>query len=310
MAGAPYEAGGIRVDDRGDPRRVRRRSSTRLAAARRDEARAAGITDLEIKSGYGLDVDERAALLRGRRAAHRRRHLPRRPRRARRVRAPARRLRRARLRRDARRLRPALPLDRRLLRAGRVRRRPVAAPCSRPAAPPGSGSGSTATSSARARASSSRSSSAPRRSTTAPTSTTPTSRRSPASDTVATFLPATDFSTRQPYPDARRVIDAGATVALATNCNPGSSYTTSMAFCIALAVRDLRMTAERGAARPRRWAAPGRCAATTSAASRPGARADARRPRRTVATRTSSTGPASRWWRRTVIGGTVRHTAR
>ena len=61
-------------------------------------------------------------------------------------------------------------------------------------------------------------------------------------DTVATFLPATDFSTRQPYPDARRVIDAGATVALATNCNPGSSYTTSMAFCVALAVRDLRMT--------------------------------------------------------------------
>jgi imidazolonepropionase len=63
-------------------------------------------------------------------------------------------------------------------------------------------------------------------------------------DTVATFLPATDFSTRQPYPDARRVIDAGAAVAIATNCNPGSSYTTSMAFCLALAVRDLRMTAD------------------------------------------------------------------
>ena len=63
-----------------------------------------------------------------------------------------------------------------------------------------------------------------------------------ASTTVATFLPATDFSTRQPYPDARRVIDAGATVAIATNCNPGSSYTTSMSFCIALAVRDMRMT--------------------------------------------------------------------
>ncbi|MGI9051214.1 MAG: imidazolonepropionase [Ilumatobacteraceae bacterium] len=62
------------------------------------------------------------------------------------------------------------------------------------------------------------------------------------SDTVATFLPATDFSTRQPYPDARRVIDAGAAVALATNCNPGSSYTTSMSFVIALAVRDLHMT--------------------------------------------------------------------
>jgi imidazolonepropionase len=64
------------------------------------------------------------------------------------------------------------------------------------------------------------------------------------SDTVATFLPATDFSTRQPYPDARRAIDAGVSVALATNCNPGSSYTTSMAFCIALAVRDMRMTAD------------------------------------------------------------------
>ncbi len=64
------------------------------------------------------------------------------------------------------------------------------------------------------------------------------------SRTVATFLPATDFATRQPYPDARRVIDAGAKVALATNTNPGSSYTTSMSFCIALAARDLRMTLE------------------------------------------------------------------
>jgi imidazolonepropionase len=64
------------------------------------------------------------------------------------------------------------------------------------------------------------------------------------SRTVATFLPATDFSTRQPYPDARRAIDAGASVAIATNTNPGSSYTTSMSFCIALAVRDMRMTAE------------------------------------------------------------------
>ena len=64
------------------------------------------------------------------------------------------------------------------------------------------------------------------------------------SETVATFLPATDFSTRQPYPDARRAIDAGVQVAIATNTNPGSSNTTSMGFCIALAVRDLRMTIE------------------------------------------------------------------
>jgi imidazolonepropionase len=95
-----------------------------------------------------------------------------------------------------------------------------------------------------------------------------------ASETVATFLPATDFSTRQPYPDARRAIDAGAEVAIATNCNPGSSYTTSMPFCIALAVRDLRMTPEEallaatsGGARALRRDDVGRLA--------PGARADA-----------------------------------
>jgi imidazolonepropionase len=69
-----------------------------------------------------------------------------------------------------------------------------------------------------------------------------------AGDTMATFLPATDFSTRQPYPDARRAIDGGVQVALATNCNPGSSYTTSMSFCIALAVRDMHMTIEEAVA--------------------------------------------------------------
>jgi imidazolonepropionase len=63
-----------------------------------------------------------------------------------------------------------------------------------------------------------------------------------ASGTVATLLPAAEFSTRSPYPDARRLLDAGATVALATDCNPGSAYTTSMALCIALAVREMRMT--------------------------------------------------------------------
>ncbi len=63
-----------------------------------------------------------------------------------------------------------------------------------------------------------------------------------ASDTVATLLPGAEFSTRSPYPDARRLLDAGVRVALATDCNPGSSYTTSMPFCIALAVRDMGMT--------------------------------------------------------------------
>ncbi|MGN6686873.1 MAG: imidazolonepropionase [Actinomycetales bacterium] len=62
------------------------------------------------------------------------------------------------------------------------------------------------------------------------------------SGTIATLLPGAEFSTRSPWPDARRLLDAGVTVALATDCNPGSSYTTSMPFCIALAVRDMGMT--------------------------------------------------------------------
>ena len=63
-----------------------------------------------------------------------------------------------------------------------------------------------------------------------------------SSGTVATLLPGVEFSTRQPYPDARRLIDAGAVVAIATDCNPGSCFTSSMAFCVALAVREMRMT--------------------------------------------------------------------
>ncbi len=62
------------------------------------------------------------------------------------------------------------------------------------------------------------------------------------SATVATVLPGADFSTRSVYADARRMIDAGVVVALATDCNPGSSYTTSMPFCIAVAVRDMHLT--------------------------------------------------------------------
>ncbi len=61
-------------------------------------------------------------------------------------------------------------------------------------------------------------------------------------DTVATLLPGAEFSTRAQWPDARRMIDAGVTVALATDCNPGSSYTTSTPFCIAVAVRDMKFT--------------------------------------------------------------------
>lgn len=93
------------------------------------------------------------------------------------------------------------------------------------------------------------------------------------SDTVATLLPGVEFSTRQPYPDARRLIDAGVTVALASDCNPGSSFTSSMPLMIALAVREMGMTpaeavwaATAGGARALRRDDVGRIA--------PGARAD------------------------------------
>jgi len=93
------------------------------------------------------------------------------------------------------------------------------------------------------------------------------------SRTVATLLPGVEFSTRQPYPDARRLIDAGATVALASDCNPGSSFTSSMPFCIAVAVRDMGMTPGEAV-----WAATAGGAAalrrTDVGALRPGARAD------------------------------------
>jgi imidazolonepropionase len=62
------------------------------------------------------------------------------------------------------------------------------------------------------------------------------------SRTVATLLPLAEFSTRSAYPDARRLLDYGATVALATDCNPGSAYSTSMPLAIALAVREMHMT--------------------------------------------------------------------
>ncbi|MFD4421140.1 imidazolonepropionase [Agromyces sp. NPDC058484] len=94
-----------------------------------------------------------------------------------------------------------------------------------------------------------------------------------ASDTVATLLPGVEFSTRQPYPDARRLVDAGVTVALASDCNPGSSFTSSMPFCIAVAVRDMGMTPGEAV-----WAATAGGAAALRrpdvGAIRPGARAD------------------------------------
>ncbi|GAA2950458.1 MULTISPECIES: imidazolonepropionase [Streptomycetaceae] len=92
-------------------------------------------------------------------------------------------------------------------------------------------------------------------------------------DTVATLLPGAEFSTRAVWPDARRLLDAGATVALSTDCNPGSSFTSSMAFCIALAVRDMGMTPDEAV-----WSATAGGAAalrrTDIGRITPGARAD------------------------------------
>ena len=64
------------------------------------------------------------------------------------------------------------------------------------------------------------------------------------SNTVATLVPGAEFSTRATYPNAAKLIDAGVKVALATDCNPGSSYTTSMPFCIALAIREMGFSPE------------------------------------------------------------------
>ncbi|MGW6537120.1 imidazolonepropionase [Streptomyces sp. NPDC055051] len=92
-------------------------------------------------------------------------------------------------------------------------------------------------------------------------------------NTVATLLPGAEFSTRAEWPDARRLLDAGVTVALSTDCNPGSSFTSSVPFCVALAVRDMGMTPDEAV-----WSATAGGAAalrrTDVGRLSPGARAD------------------------------------
>ena len=62
--------------------------------------------------------------------------------------------------------------------------------------------------------------------------------------TVVTLLPSIEFSTRQPYPDARRYVEAGVSLAIATDCNPGSGFSNSVPFAIAIGVRDMHFTVE------------------------------------------------------------------
>ncbi|MCU4298521.1 imidazolonepropionase [Brevibacterium permense] len=68
--------------------------------------------------------------------------------------------------------------------------------------------------------------------------------------TVVTLLPSIEFSTRQPYPDARRYVDAGVSLSIASDCNPGSGFSNSMPFVIAIGVRDMHFTVEQAV-----WAA-------------------------------------------------------
>jgi imidazolonepropionase len=63
-----------------------------------------------------------------------------------------------------------------------------------------------------------------------------------AGTTVATLLPGVEFCTHSPYPDAARLVRAGVSLALATDCNPGTCYSSSMSFMIALAVREMGLT--------------------------------------------------------------------
>ena len=93
---------------------------------------------------------------------------------------------------------------------------------------------------------------------------------------VATLLPVADLSTREPWPDARGLIEAGATVALATDCNPGTSFTTNMPIVVALAVTAMRMTPGGGAVVGHR----GRCARPPARRRGDAAAGRARRPRR------------------------------
>ena len=231
--------GGIAHHRRRHPRRRPTTSCAAWSAGSGRRVRAQGTTTIEIKSGYGLTVERRGPRAADRRRAHRRDDLPRRPRRAARVRRRPRRLRRPGHRPDARRRGPVRPLDRRVLRAGSPHafdgdeaRRVLAGRSTRP----GSACGCTATSSARARACSSPSSWARPASTTAPTCTDADvdALADGADQTVATLLPGVEFSTRSPYPDARRPCwPPASSIALATDCNPGTCYSSSMPFVIA-----------------------------------------------------------------------------
>ena len=258
--------------------------------------RAQGTTTVEIKSGYGLSVDRRGAGAAAGRRGHRRDHLPRRPRRARRSGGTTRAA--TWTWSPATMLHAAAPYARWIdvfcepasphaFDGDEARR------CCWPAGRPGWACGCTATSSARpGRAAGRRARRGQRRPLHLPDGRRRRRAGRRGRTTVATLLPGVEFCTRSPYPDARRLLAAGVSIALATDCNPGTCYSSSMPFMIALAVREMGLTPARRCT-PQRPDRPGRCAVTTSAGS--GSRARPTSPCWTPrATSISPTGPACR----------------
>ena len=241
MAGTRYDAGGISTTvaaTRAAPDEVLRQTGGRL----RTRGRGSGHDDARDEVGLRPDRRGRVAVPRRGRNGRRGGHLPRRS-----CRAAA--------STGARRPSTSLSSPGRCSRPARrkpggatssARRAPSSSTppgrSSRPVVPTGSAFGCTRTSSRTARGSDSPSRWAPLRPTIALISTQADVDALAGSETVATLLPGAEFSTRSPYPDARRLLDSGVTVALATDCNPGTSYTTSMPFVIALAVREMHMT--------------------------------------------------------------------
>lgn len=69
-------------------------------------------------------------------------------------------------------------------------------------------------------------------------------RRMAEAGVVATLLPLTAFALREPFAPARKFIEAGAAVALATDFNPGSCFSGSIPLTIALACIYMKMTVE------------------------------------------------------------------
>jgi imidazolonepropionase len=245
MSGVPYDGGGIASTVAATREASDDELRARLAALVA-EMRAQGTTTVEVKSGYGLSVEDEARALRlacevTDETTFLGAHV-----------VPAGSTVDAYVDlvtgSDARRVCALRAVDRRVLRAGiaaRVRRRRGA---DRAAGGPRGG----------ARAAGARQPAVPRAGCPAGCGAgrrerrplhVPVGRRrrrAAGAATVATLLPGVEFSTRSPYPDARRLLAAGVTVALATDCNPGSCYTSSMPFCVALAVREMGMTPGRG----------------------------------------------------------------